>query len=131
LILQVRTRDEDVIDVHVDGDTYLEKKRSFDQTYRGKTRRSDTFFADYEKIEGVMAPRRIRGVDVRGEPYTMSVDSYEFDTVIDDDVFVMPATSEEQSDEGSIIRLKEFELLLGAFNADRGFVRSVTILSPT
>lgn len=89
-VIEVRLRDGETMQIYIDRKSHLEVRRSFDQPYRDQTTRVDTRFSDYEPVGGIMTPRLIRGVDLRGEPYALAIDTWEFGVEIDDDSFHMP-----------------------------------------
>lgn len=127
-LIEVRLREGGTVDIFIDAATYLETRRSFDQSYRGKTRRVDTYFSDYEEVDGIMTPRTIRGIDLRGEPYVMSVDTWEFGAEIDDASFRKPKSPREES---RLVPLRDFSGVLEKFNQQKDYVRAVAVLSPT
>lgn len=143
--LQVRVRRPggEIIDMFLDTDTWLEVRRSYEQPRRGKMRHVDTYFDDYTETDGVMTPGTIRGVDIRGSKYVMSINNWQFDAPIDDDAFAMPSTgaqgsrASEDNNGGtveaapSLIRVSALSDLTGAFNLEEEAVRLVVIISPT
>lgn len=75
--LRVTLRNGDVWHVYLDSETFLEVKRTYAQTYQGRTSTVDTYFSDFIEVDGVTAPRVIRGVGLGGDPYTMTFDSFD------------------------------------------------------
>jgi outer membrane lipoprotein-sorting protein len=74
----------DVWHVYIDGTTYLEAKRTFQQTYGGRSKEVATWFRGYAVVNGVSVYRVIEGEGLDGTPYTMTFLSFEGNVPVDD-----------------------------------------------
>jgi hypothetical protein len=88
--LRVSLAGGDQIYAYIDGDTYLEVKRTYTQLDKGRTITVDTYFSNFTEVDGVTTPRMIRGVGLGGEPFTMTFSSIDLDVEADEARFVMP-----------------------------------------
>lgn len=85
------TRDTRVTHVFLDEKTGLERKVTATLQNEGMSVTIESFISDYEPVEGIQVPRRIRTV-VGGQPQaTVQITSVEFDAEIADEQFKMPA----------------------------------------
>ena len=76
--------------VYIDTETFLEVKRSFQQSIGGEAKETTTRFREYTVVEGVSIYRVIEGEGFDGSPYTMTFSSFEANTEIDDARFQKP-----------------------------------------
>lgn len=88
-VIEVKLRNGENMQIFIDQKTHLEVRRSFDQTFGDKTIRVDTNFSDYKSVDGIMTPRSIHGADLKGDPYAITIDTWEFGVDIDDAAFRM------------------------------------------
>jgi outer membrane lipoprotein-sorting protein len=79
----------DVWHVFIDSESYLEVKRTFMQTYEGRTNEVSTYFSHFKEIEGFMTPTMVKGDGLDGSPYTMTFEKFEFNVDVDDAQFRM------------------------------------------
>jgi hypothetical protein len=128
--LEVRLAGGDIWDVYINSDSYLEVRRSYQQTFRGKTMQADTHLSDYRDVDGIMAPRSIRGVGPGGDPYHMSLDQWMFGVEIDEALFRMPDEQPAQSETPRLPSLRVVGDLVDQFNDDAEYVRVFALLSP-
>jgi hypothetical protein len=128
--LQVLLADGDRWDVYIDSGSYLEVRRSYQQTFRGRTMQADTYFSDYRQVEGIMVPQTVRGVGPGGDAYHMSLDRWLFGVEIDTEIFEMPDVKPAQSKAPGLPALRDVGQLVEEFNIDSGRVRLFVILSP-
>ncbi|UCG51581.1 MAG: hypothetical protein JSW58_15565 [Candidatus Latescibacterota bacterium] len=80
----------DVWHVYIDTDTYLEVKRTYQETFKGATREVTAHFPDYSQVEGVNMYRMIDGEGIDGTRYTMTFDSIDPNVTIEENWFDMP-----------------------------------------
>ncbi len=80
----------DVWHVYIDGNTYLEVKRTFQQTYGGQSKEVTTWFRGYALVNGVNVYRVIEGEGLDGTPYTMTFLTFEANTPVGDARFEKP-----------------------------------------
>ena len=80
----------DVWRLYIDGKTFLETKRTFQQEYGGQSKEVTTWFRGYTLVNGVKVYRVIEGEGLDGTPYTMTFISFEANTPVDDSRFEKP-----------------------------------------
>jgi hypothetical protein len=90
--IRLRRADGEVWHIFLDTETYLERKRTYPQVIEGETIELTAQFGDYRDVEGIKMPFEIRGEAVDGEPYIMTINSYEAAPDLDDDYFRMPSS---------------------------------------
>ncbi|UCH83311.1 MAG: hypothetical protein JSW50_12730 [Candidatus Latescibacterota bacterium] len=76
--------------VFIDANTYLEVKRTYQETFQNDKREVTAFFYDYAKVGGVNLYHVIDGEAIDGARYMMIFDAVEPNPDIDDELFSMP-----------------------------------------
>lgn len=94
--LRVRFARGDEWFVYIDSETYMEVKRTYLQTYQGKTGTVETLFSDFVDIDGVMTPRVIHSVGYGGEPFRMTFETLYTDVEVDKTRFTMPGAKKRR-----------------------------------
>ena len=88
--LKVARKDGRAFHIFLDASTFLERQWSVTMEQNGLTMELDTFFQDYQPVDGVQMARAMRTV-IGGNPAaSVKIDSVEFNVPVDDGVFVMP-----------------------------------------
>ena len=88
--LKVSRKDGRAFHIFLDANTFLERQWSVTMEQNGLTMELDTFFQDYQPVDGVQMARSMRTV-IGGNPAaSVKINSVEFNVPVDDGVFVMP-----------------------------------------
>jgi outer membrane lipoprotein-sorting protein len=97
--LRLKKKDGDVIDYFMDKETYIILKQSTKTTFNNQEVTSETFFSNYEMIDGIAMPMSMK-TQVMQNSSSVTIDSVEFGVEISDELFKKPETSqkEEQPD---------------------------------
>ncbi len=97
--LRLEKKDGDVIDFFIDKETYVILKQTTKTTFNNQEVTSETYFSNYEMIEGIAMPMSMK-TQVMQNSSSVTIDSVEFGVEIPDDFFKKPESSEkeEQSD---------------------------------
>ncbi|MEJ2719926.1 MAG: hypothetical protein P8181_02125 [bacterium] len=82
--------DGDVWHVFIDTGTYLEVKRTYEETFQGETREVVAYFYDYADVEGDNLYHKIDGEAIDGARYTMVFDTVNPNAAVEDAWFGMP-----------------------------------------
>jgi len=76
--------------VYIDGETYLEVRRTYTQTIEGKSITVHTNFSDFTDTDGVTTPRTIAGVGFGGTAFVMRFKTLDLDVEPDPTRFELP-----------------------------------------
>ena len=88
--LKVSRKDGRAFHIFLDANTFLERQWSVTMEQNGLTMELDTFFQDYQPVDGVQMARSMRTV-IGGNPAaSVKINSVEFNVPVDDGLFVMP-----------------------------------------
>jgi outer membrane lipoprotein-sorting protein len=90
--IKLTLKDGDIRYIYLDTDSLMEIKQEAQTMIRGAIRESETYYGDYEQVNGIYMPFAIE-VGPKGEPdrTKLSVDKVEFNVPVDDAIFAMPA----------------------------------------
>jgi len=88
--IKLTLADGEVWHMYIDAHTNLEVKRVFPQTYGGETKKMTTWFRGYTTVDGVKIFRVVQGDGPDGNPFTMTLDTFEANVQIDDARFEKP-----------------------------------------
>jgi outer membrane lipoprotein-sorting protein len=91
--IKLRLKNGDVRTYYLDADSFLELKIETQTTIRGAVQEGETFFGDYEKVDGLYFPFAIEQGQ-KGDPnrVKLTVNKVELNVPLDDSLFTMPAT---------------------------------------
>lgn len=88
--IKLTLSDGDVWSVFIDAETYLEVKRTYQETFEGRTREVTAYFHEYAKVNGVNLYHIIDGEAIDGARYRMIFETITPNVAVDDDWFNMP-----------------------------------------
>ncbi|HEV3278339.1 MAG TPA: outer membrane lipoprotein-sorting protein [Terriglobia bacterium] len=82
----------DIHTYYLDTDSLMEIKEESQTMIRGAMRESETYYGDYDKVDGMYVPFAIESGQ-KGDPdrTKLTVEKVEFNVPVDDAVFIMPA----------------------------------------
>jgi hypothetical protein len=83
----------------VDAGTYLIKTIAVDETYQGRTFHLEREWLDFKSVQGIIYPSRMTYPGRDGKPATAELKKVEFNPVLSEDRFKIPATP-DQSGQG-------------------------------
>lgn len=89
--IKLRLKNGDIRTIYLDTDSLMEIKMESQTMIRGAMREGETYFGDYEKVDGIYEPFAIESGQ-KGDPdrQKLSVEKVEFNVPVDDSVFAMP-----------------------------------------
>jgi len=91
--IKLTLKNGDVRNYYIDSDSYLEIKMESQRIVRGSLEENETYFGDYEKVDGVYYPFAFQTAE-KGQPESdrvqYTVDKVEVNVPIPDDRFSMP-----------------------------------------
>jgi len=94
--LKVSLKNGDVRYYFLDGDSFLELKIETQSNIRGTVQYTETYFGDYEQVNGIYYPFAVETGDKGSDSRTkFTVDKVELDIPLDDARFSMPAVKTE------------------------------------
>jgi outer membrane lipoprotein-sorting protein len=90
--IKLTLKNGDIRTYYLDTDSYLELKLETQTFIRGAPQESETYFGDYEQVDGIYFPFAIEGGQ-KGNPdrVRFTVEKVELNVPIDDALFAMPA----------------------------------------
>lgn len=91
--IKLTLKNGDVRAYYLDSDSFLELKLETQTTIRGTIQESETYFGDYEKVDGMYFPFSVE-VGQKGDPnrQVLTIEKVEDNPKIEDARFTMPAT---------------------------------------
>lgn len=91
-ILRLTKKDGDVIDYYLDGSTYIPLKQTTKTTYNNQEVETETFFSNYEMIDGIAMPMSMKNTAAQFSSQ-ITFDSIEFNADVPDKLFEKPTAS--------------------------------------
>ena len=90
--VKLTLKNGDIRTYYLDADSFLELKIETQTTIRGAVQESETYFGDYEKVDGIYFPFAIEQGQ-KGNPNRVkfTVNKVELNVPLDDSLFAMPA----------------------------------------
>ncbi len=100
--IKLTLKDGDVRYYYLDTDSYMEIKIEDDRTIRGTVEKSEMYFGDYEKVDGIYYSFAYEGSEV-GNPRRVkyTVEKIEVNEPLADSLFEMPATAGAEGSGGA------------------------------
>jgi outer membrane lipoprotein-sorting protein len=97
--IKLTLKNGDVRTYYLDADSFLELKIESQTTIRGAVQESETYFGDYEKVEGLYFPFAIEQGQ-KGDPNRakLTVNKIEINMQLDDSLFAMPVMPGAKAD---------------------------------
>jgi hypothetical protein len=101
--IKLTLKNGDIRYYYLDTDSYLELKIEHQRTIRGTIRYPETYFGDYEKVDGVYYSFAFEG-GKKGNPDRVkyTVDKVEINVPLSDDLFAMPASKPDAKMPGGV-----------------------------
>lgn len=94
--IKLTMKNGDIRFYFLDTDSYLELKIEVQRTIRGTIQNSETYFGDYEKVDGLYYPFAFEGGEKNNpERVKYTVNKVEINVPLSDDLFTMPASKPE------------------------------------
>lgn len=89
--IKLTLKNDDIRTIYLDTDSLMEIKQESQTMIRGAMQEGETYFGDYEKVDGIYEPFAIEQ-GRKGDPdrTKLTVEKVEFNVPVDDAVFVMP-----------------------------------------
>ncbi len=89
--VKLTLKDGDIFTYYLDADSFLELKLETKMTIRGAIQENDTYYGDYEEVDGIYYPFALETAP-KGESHRQktTVDKLEINLPVADSVFVMP-----------------------------------------
>ena len=89
--IKLTLKNGDIRYIYLDTDSLMEIKLESQTMIRGAMREGETYFGDYEKVDGLYEPFEIEQ-GRKGDPdrQKLTVEKVEFNVPVDDSVFAMP-----------------------------------------
>jgi outer membrane lipoprotein-sorting protein len=89
--IKLTLKNGDIRTLYLDTDSMMEIKEEWQTYIRGAIREGESYYGDYEKVDGVYVPFAIENGQ-KGDPdrSKLTVEKVEFNVPIDDAIFVMP-----------------------------------------
>jgi hypothetical protein len=98
--VRLSMKNGDVRYYYLDADSFLELKLEVQTTIRGTLQESETYFGDYEQVNGIYYPFAVESAQKGSEQrQKLSVEKVEINVPLDDARFVMPVLKEVKKDE--------------------------------
>ena len=98
--VRLAMKNGDVRYYYLDADSFLELKLEIQSTVRGTLQENESYFGDYEQVNGVYFPFAIEQAQKgSSQRQKISVDKIEVNAPIDDSRFVMPVIKDAKKDE--------------------------------
>jgi outer membrane lipoprotein-sorting protein len=90
--IKLTLKNGDIRTIYLDTDSLMEIKQESQTNIRGEIRENETYYGDYEKVDGMYVPFAIESGQ-KGDPdrSKLTVEKVEFNVPIEDAIFTMPA----------------------------------------
>jgi len=90
--IKLTLKNGDIRTYYLDADSYLEIKLETQTSIRGSIQESETYFGDYEKVDGMYFPFAVENGQ-KGDPNRVRIvfDKVEFNVPLDDSRFAVPS----------------------------------------
>jgi hypothetical protein len=99
--IKLTLKNGDIRTYYLDTDSYLELKLETQTMIRGAQQESETYYGDYEKVDGIYFPFALES-GRKGDPDRVkyTVEKVELNVALDDKLFAMPAKPEAKTGGG-------------------------------
>ena len=89
--IKLTLKNGDIRTIYLDTDSMMQIKQESQTYIRGAIREGETYYGDYEKVDGVYEPFAIESGQ-KGDPdrQKLTVEKVEFNVPVDDSIFAMP-----------------------------------------
>lgn len=100
--IKLTLKNGDIRTYYLDADSFLELKLETQTTIRGAIRESETYYGDYDEVQGIYYPFAIENGQ-KGDPdrVQITVEKVDLNMPMDDAIFSMPATKSEAKGPGA------------------------------
>lgn len=90
--IKLTLKNGDIRDYYLDTDSFLELKLETQSTVRGTIQEEETYYGDYEKVQGIYYPFAIESGQ-KGDTFRVkiAVDKIDLNVPVEDSLFAMPA----------------------------------------